>query len=181
MAWDVAEQITEVSHTFKKAIPAKHKASVRIAKVRPGANAIMDQTLTEATLVYRAGVVEQRQTINWELVKFNACWLTCIEALGLEKKGVNLFPTRKKLDEEVPKELFAKGWTQLYPPEITDEWMAAVLKANPLWYDILRMWLPMWWLRKWMPEKLEIQEDEETGDKKEVAAEGEPLGEDSSE
>ena len=60
MAWDVSKQVTEVSHTFQKAIPKSAKVSVRIAKVRPSANAILDETLTEATLIYRAGAVEQR-------------------------------------------------------------------------------------------------------------------------
>jgi hypothetical protein len=41
MAWDVSKQVTEVSHNFKKAIPADAKVSIRIDKVRPGANAIM--------------------------------------------------------------------------------------------------------------------------------------------
>jgi hypothetical protein len=181
MAWDVSKQVTEVSHTFEKAIPKKAGVSVRIAKVRPGANAIMDQVLTEATLVYRAGAIEQRQTVNWELVKFNACWLTHIEAVGLEDDGKSLFPARKKRDEEVPKAEFAKGWNRLLPPEISDEWMTAVLKANPLWYDMLRLYIPLAWVRAWMPEKLETIEDEETGERRETAAEGEPLGEDSSE
>lgn len=178
MAYDVAKQVTEVSYTFRKQIPEEARVSVRIAKVRPGANAVMDQTLTEATLVYRAGAIEQRQTINWELVKFSACWLTHIEAIGLEKNGASLFPTRKKVNEEVSKGEFAKGWNELLPPEITDEWMAAVLNANPLWYDMLRLYIPLWWIREWMPEKLETQEDEQTGAKREQAAEGEPLGED---
>lgn len=177
MAWDVSKQVTEVSHTFEKAIPKSAKVSVRIAKVRPSANAILDETLTEATLIYRAGAVEQRQTVNWELVKFNACWLTCIEVVGLEDDGKAMFPTRKKATEMAPKEAFAKGWSVLYPPDITDEWMAAVLKANPLWYDMLRLYIPLAWVRKWMPEKLEAVEDEETGEKREQAAEGEPLGE----
>ena len=47
--------------------------------------------------------------------------------------------------------------------------MAAVLRRNPLWYDMLRLWIPLWWLRQWMPEKLEVKEDEETGEKREVA------------
>jgi hypothetical protein len=181
MAWDVSKQVTEVSHTFQKAIPKKAGVSVRIAKVRPSANAILDETLTEATLIYRAGAVEQRQTVNWELVKFNACWLTCIEVVGLEDDGKPLFPARKKLTEMVPKDGFAKGWSVLFPPDITDEWMSAVLKANPMWYDMLRLYIPLAWVRKWMPEKLETVEDEETGETKEAAAKGEPLGEDSSE
>jgi hypothetical protein len=181
MAWDVSKQVTEVSHSFKKAIPADAKVSIRIDKVRPGANAIMEATLSEATLVYRAGAVEQRQTVHWELVKFHACWLTHVEAIGFEKDGESIFPTRKRRNEEVSKELFARGWNQLLPTEITDEWMAAVLTANPLWYDMLRLYIPMWWVREWMPEKLETQEDEATGEKRDVAAKGEPLGEDFSE
>jgi hypothetical protein len=59
--------------------------------------------------------------------------------------------------------------------------MAAVLTANPLWYDMLRLYIPLWWVREWMPEKLETSEDEKTGEKREQAATGEPLGEDSSE
>lgn len=181
MAWDVSKQVTEVSHTFEKAIPKDARVSVRIAKVRPGANAIMEQTLSEATLIYRAGAVEQRQTVHWEMVKFTACWLTHIEAVGLVDKGDDLFPARKKASEEISKVDFAKGWNRVIPTEITDEWMAAVLRANPLWYDMLRLYIPMIWVRTWMPEKLETSEDEETGETKEVAAEGEPLGEDSSE
>jgi hypothetical protein len=181
MAWDVSKQVTEVSHTFQKAIPKKAGVSVRIAKVRPSANAILEQTLTDATLVYRAGAVEQRQTIYWELVKFHACWLTHIEASGIEENGEGLFPTRKKANDVVSKDAFAKGWDRLLPIEITDEWMAAVLKANPVWYDMLRLYIPLAWVREWMPEKLETVEDEETGEKKEQAAKGEPLGEDSGE
>lgn len=181
MAWDVSKQVTEINYTFEKAIPKEERVSLRIAKVRPSANAILDETLTEATLVYRAGAVEQRQTINWELVKFTACWLSHIEAVGLEDDGKPLFPTRKRATDMVSREPFAKGWSVLYPPEITDEWMAAVLKANPMWYDMLRLYIPLVWVKKWMPEKLETQEDEETGKKKEQAAKGEPLGEDSSE
>ena len=181
MAWDVSKQVTEVEHAFQRAIPRHAGASVRITKVRPSANAILDETLTEATIIFRAGAVEQRQTINWELVKFNACWLTAIEVVGLEDDGKAMFPTRKKASEMVSKDAFAKGWSALYPPEITDEWMAAVLRVNPLWYDMLRLYIPLAWVRKWMPEKLETVEDEETGDKREVAAKGEPLGEDSSE
>jgi hypothetical protein len=179
MAWDVSKQVTEVLHTFKKAIPADAKVSLRIGKVRPGANAIMEQTLSDATLVYRAGAVEQRQTVHWELVKFTACWLTHIEAVGLEKNGEPIFPVRKKASEEVSRDAFAKGWNELLPTEITDEWMAAVLAANPLWYDMLRLYIPLWWVREWMPEKLETVEDAETGDKREQAARGEDLGEDS--
>jgi hypothetical protein len=181
MAWDVSKQVTETEHAFQRAIPRHTGASVRIAKVRPSANAILDETLTEATIIYRAGAVEQRQTINWELVKFNACWLTCIEVVGLENEGKPLFPPRKRASEMVPKADFAKGWAELLPPEITDEWMAAVLRVNPMWYDMLRLYIPLAWVRKWMPEKLEAAEDEETGDKREVAAKGEPLGEDFSE
>ena len=177
MGWDVAEQVAEVNHNFERAVPKDAGVWVRIAKVRPGANAIMEQTLSEATLVYRAGAVEQRQTVHWELVKFTACWLTHIET-NFTRKGELFFPTRKKQYEEVAKADFARAWNQLLPTEITDEWMAAVLKANPLWYDMLRLWIPLWWLREWMPEKLETQEDEETGEKQEVAARGEPLGED---
>ena len=177
MGWDVAKQIAEVSHTFEKAIPKNAKTWVRIDKVRPGANAIMEATLSEATLVYRAGAVEQRQTVHWELVKFTACWLTHIEA-NFEKEGETLFPTRKKRGDEVSKDAFARAWNQLLPPEISDEWMAAVLKANPLWYDLLRLWIPLWWLREWMPEKLETTSDEETGETKEAARQDEPLGED---
>lgn len=181
MGWDVAKQVAEVSHTFEKAIPKSAKVSLRIAKVRPGANAIMEATLSEATLVYKAGAVEQRQTVYWELVKFTACWLTHIEAVNLEKDGEPLFPARRKASQEVAKADFAKAWNELLPPEISDEWMAAVLKANPLWYDLLRLWIPLWWLRQWMPEKLETAEDEGTGEQREVAAQGEPLGEDLSE
>jgi hypothetical protein len=181
MAWDVSKQVAEVGHTFKKAIPADARVSIRIGKVRPGGNAIMEQTLSDATLVYRAGAVEQRQTVHWELVKFTACWLTHIEAVGLEKNGEPLFPVRKKASEEVSRDVFARAWNELLPTEITDEWMAAVLTANPLWYDMLRLYIPLWWVREWMPEKLETQDDEQTGAKKEVAAKGEPLGEDSGE
>ena len=94
MGWDVAEQVAEVNHNFERAVPKDAGVWVRIAKVRPGANAIMEQTLSEATLVYRAGAVEQRQTVHWELVKFTACWLTHIEAVGLEKNGEPIFPVR---------------------------------------------------------------------------------------
>lgn len=191
MGWDVAKQVAEVTHTFERAIPSDAGVAVRIAKVRPGANAIMEQTLSEATLVYRAGAVEQRQTVHWELVKFTACWLTHIEAVGLEKNGEPLFPVRRKASQEVAKADFARAWNELLPPEISDEWMAAVLRANPLWYDLLRLWIPLWWLRAWMPEKLETVEDETEGEvqpepadgagrskpKKERAARGEPLGE----
>jgi hypothetical protein len=178
MAWDVSKQVAEVNYNFEKAIPAEARVSIRVDKVRPGANAIMEQTISDATLVYRAGAVEQRQTVYWELVKFTACWLTHVEAVGLEKDGEPIFPTRKRRYSEVDKGEFAKGWNQLLPIEITDEWMAAVLKANPMWWDMLRLYIPMWWVREWMPDKLEMQEDEETGTKKEVAARGEPLGED---
>jgi len=181
MAWDVAKQVTDCSHSFTKAIPGSAGVSVRIAKVRPGANAILEQTLSDATLVYRAGAVEQRQTVHWELVKFTACWLTHIEASGFEREGESIFPTRKKPSVEVSREAFAKAWNELLPADITDEWMAAVLTANPVWYDLLRLYVPMWWIREWMPEKLEIDEDVDTGARREVAAAGEPLGEDSGE
>ena len=178
MAWDVSKQLAEVNHTFKQAIPAEANTWVRIDKVRPGANAIMEGTLSEATLIYRGGEVQQRQTVHWELVKFTACWLTCVET-NFEKDGETLFPARKKRHEEVSKDAFARAWNQLLPTEITDEWMAAVMTANPLWYDLLRLWIPISWLQKWMPEKLEIKEEEPRKDhrpKKE-----ETLGEDVSE
>ena len=168
MAWDVSKQLMEVNFDFKKAIPQDAKTWVRIDKVRPGANAIMEATLSDATLVYRAGEVQQRQTMHWEKVKFTACWLTHIEA-NFEKDGEQLFPTRKKRNEEVSKDAFARAWNQLLPPEITDEWMAAVLRSNPLWYEMLRLWIPLWWLRQWMPEKLELKEDGATGEKREAA------------
>ena len=180
MPWDVSKPVAEVNHDFEKAIPKEAKTWVRIDKVRPGANAIMEATLSDATLVYRAGEVQQRQTVHWELVKFTACWLTLVET-NFEKDGEAFFPARKKRSEEVSKEAFARAWNQLLPPEITDEWMAAVLDANPIWYDMLRLWIPLWWLRQWMPEKLEEQEDKETGQKREVAKQDETLGEDSSE
>ena len=60
--------------------------------------------------------------------------------------------------------------------------MAAVLRTNPLWYEMLRLWIPLWWLRQWMPEKLELKEDAETGEKREAAKPPEEsLGEDVSE
>ena len=177
MGWDVSKQSNEVNHNFEKAIPKEANTWVRIDKVRPGANAIMEGTLSEATLIYAAGEVRQRQTVHWELVKFTACWLTHVEA-NFEKDGEQLFPVRKSRNTEVSKDAFARAWNQLLPPEITDEWMAAVLLANPIWYDLLRLWIPIWWLRQWMPEKLEVQDDAETGVKKEVAKKEETLGED---
>lgn len=198
MGWDVAEQVAEVNYDFKKAIPAESQTWVRIDKVRPGANAIMEASLSEATLVYKAGTVEQRQTVHWEQIKFTACWLTLIET-NLERKKVAYFPKRKNRWEEVSKGDFAKAWNMVLPTAITDEWMAAVLDANPGWYDMLRLWIPLWWLREYMPEKLEVVEVMEDGDdlasdetpdgekparktvKKERAAKGESLGEDFSE
>lgn len=178
MAWDVGKQLNEVNHDFKKAIPEDARAWVRVDKVRPGANAIMESVLSDATLIYRGGEVQQRQTVHWELVKFTACWLTLVET-NFEKDGDAIFPTRKKRNEEVSKDAFARAWNQLLPTEITDEWMAAVLQVNPIWYDLLRLWIPIWWLREWMPEKLEVQEEEPS--KKEVAKKEETLGEDVSE
>ena len=179
MAWDVSKQLNEVNYDFEKAIPKDARTWVRIDKVRPGANAIMEGTLSEATLVYAAGEVRQRQTVHWELVKFTACWLTHVET-NFEKGEEQLFPTRKNRNTEVPKDAFARAWNQLLPTEITDEWMAAVLKINPLWYDLLRLWIPMWWMRQWMPEKLEEMENAETGEKTEVTKKDETLGEGSS-
>ena len=86
MPWDVSKPVAEVNHDFEKAIPKEAKTWVRIDKVRPGANAIMEATLSDATLVYRAGEVQQRQTVHWELVKFTACWLTLVET-NFEKDG----------------------------------------------------------------------------------------------
>ena len=60
MPWDVSKPVAEVNHDFEKAIPKEAKTWVRIDKVRPGANAIMEATLSDATLVYRAGEVQQR-------------------------------------------------------------------------------------------------------------------------
>ena len=179
MPWNVKDQQMEVNYDFKKAIPKDAQTWVRIDKVRPGANAIMEGTLSEATLIYTAGEVRQRQTVHWELVKFTACWLTHVEA-NFEKGEDQLFPTRKKRNEVVSRDAFTRAWDQLLPIEITDEWMAAVLDANPIWYDMLRLWIPLWWLRQWMPEKLEEQEDKETGEKREVVKKDETLGEDSS-
>lgn len=179
MAWDVSKQSSEVNHTFQKAIPAEANAWVRIDKVRPGANAIMEGTLSEATLIYRGGEVQQRQTIHWELIKFTACWLTLVET-NFEKGGESLFPARKKRHEEVSKAEFVKAWNQLLPLDITDEWMAAVLRTNPVWYDLLRLWIPLWWLRQWMPEKLEETTDDETKEVRQKAKEEISLGEDSS-
>ena len=179
MPWDVSKPVAEVNHDFEKAIPKEAKTWVRIDKVRPGANAIMEATLSDATLVYRAGEVQQRQTMHWELVKFTACWLTLVET-NFEKDGESLFPARKKRSEEVSKDSFARAWNQLLPPEITDEWMAAVLRANPLWYELLRLWIPLWWLRQWMPEKLEVQEATDASEvrRQEKAKEEVTLGED---
>lgn len=158
MAWDVSKQASEINHTFEKAIPKDAATWVRIDKVRPGANAIMEATLSEATLIYRGGEVQQRQTVHWELLKFTACWLTCIET-NLEDAGRAYFPTRRKRHEEVSKVEFANAWNKVLPLELTDEWMAAVLAANPIWYETLRLWVPLWWLRQWMPEKLEEKPD----------------------
>ncbi len=153
MGWDVSKQVSEVNHSFKIAIPAEAATWVRIDKVRPGANAIMEGTLSEATLIYGGGEVRQRQTVHWELVKFTACWLTHIEA-NFEKDGAMLFPVRKKSTQVVGKDEFSRAWDQLLPVDITDEWMSAVLEVNPLWYDMLRLWIPISWLQKWMPAKL---------------------------
>ena len=160
MPWDVKDQrwkSTTTSRRQSRKTPRPGCGSTRCGRAPTPS---WRRPSSDATLVYRAGEVQQRQTVHWELVKFTACWLTLVET-NFEKDGEDRsFPTRKKRNEEVSKDAFARAWNQLLPPEITDEWMAAVLDANPLWYEMLRLWIPLWWLRQWMPEKLEVKEDE---------------------
>lgn len=175
MPWDVSTVKTEEDYTFNRAIPKTSKTWVRIDKVRAGANALMEGVLSDATFEYRDGSVHQRSTVHWELIKFNACWLTLIEC-NMEKDGKLLFPKRSGvMHREVSKERFADAWDQVMPLELTDEWMAAVLNANPVWFQKLRLWIPRPWLRRWMPDK--VLDDGETIE----LVEEETLGEDLSE
>lgn len=180
MAWDVSKLATETNYNFSKAIPKTARTWVRIDTVRPNAHSMMEAALSDATLEYNAGVVQQRHHVHWELIKETACWLTLIET-NFEFEGNPLFPKRRQRYIEVDKADFHYAWSKLLPLDLTDEWMAAVLEANDVWFEMLGLWVPIAWLRKWMPEKLEEVPAEADEEPKVKLKEQESVGEGSGE
>lgn len=195
MPWDVADVATEVSYDFHVAIPRESDTWVQIAKLSPGMNAILERVLNEAKLVYRQNEVETTTNVHWEQIKFTVCWLTFIES-NMRKQGRLLFKKRKDTEKRPDRALFEASWEEMRPPQLTDEWTAAVLRENGMWYEMLQPWTPRAWMEKWLPDKMEGYEPEEEETEETEATDGvqeaegrpkrrqkveETLGEDSSE
>lgn len=154
MGWNVTDVATEEKHFFEKAISRDADTYVVVATATPRVNRAIEQFLASTTYTYAGeGGQELRSewTKNFEQLKFVAAEATYLESNFEGRKSKPLFPKRNRISDKLPGNEFETAWSELRPPNLTDEWFAFFLKTNPDWFRRLQdFWISKKWIARWL-------------------------------